>query len=442
MSETKPVKPTYQILDELTGATCGLVVDEPFYGHFFSGLLKEVHSGIQTMSVGPAGTQVKLHINPQFWTHELPTVDLRKGLIKHEILHVVFKHIFRGKHIKHKRIYNIACDLVVNQYVRANRLPESRVHLGLFADMDLEPEREAEYYYEELVKLYDLKMDGEGQDGNEDGESSGQAGASGGDGQHGGKGSDSWEVLKQLLEEDNEWQGKHDTWEEIDQLPQAMKEVLEQSVDQSIMNTVDRANVKGWGDIPGKLRAYLENFQPKGRPQVNWRRVLRLFTESSSRTYLRNTVRRPSKRYGTTPGIKIRRRQKLAVVIDTSASISPQEIKSFFSEIYHIWKRGAEVVVVECDTDIRSIYPYRGRSPESIEGRGGTKYDAPLTWANTQFNPDALIYFTDGFAPVPKMKLRYPILWVFSRRGITPDMDAYGQLPGRKVKMTGEGSSN
>lgn len=440
MSEIRTAKPTHQILDELTGATCGLVVDEPFYGHFFSGLLKEVHEGIKTMSVGPSGSAVKLHINPFFWTHELPTVDLRKGLIKHEILHVVFKHIFRGKQIKHKRIYNIACDLVVNQYVRQERLPESRVHLGMFADLDLEPDREAEYYYDELVKLYNLKMDGE-ENASEDGEGAGQSGEGAGQGPQapaqkgGGEHQDSWETLKQLLDEDDQWQQKHETWEEIDRLPQAMKEVLEQSVDQSILNTVDRANVKGWGDIPGKLRAYLQNFQPKGRPQVNWRRVLRMFTESSSRTYLRNTVRRPSKRYGTTPGIKIRRRQKLAVIVDTSGSIAPVELKNFFSEIYHIWKRGADVVVVECDTEIREIYPYRGRNPESVAGRGGTKYDAPLHWANTQFHPDALVYFTDGFAPTPKIRLRYPILWVLSRRGITADMDAYQQLPGRKVRM-------
>lgn len=440
-------KSNAQILEELTGATCALVIDEPFYGHFFSGLLKEVHEGIQTMSIGPSGNAVKLHINPRFWTEDLQTTALRRGLIKHEILHLVFKHIFRGKGAKHKRIYNIACDLVVNQYVRADRLPESRIHMGLFPDLELEPEREAEYYYDKLAKLYEQKTSEQEKQGGDEGQEGDRAQSSGGGSPGEGKPSnsqgkqDSWENLKQLLDEDNEWQQKHEQWKEIEELPKAVQEVLQDAVDGAIRNSVERANVKGWGDLPGQLRSYLQQFSFTKQPEINWRRALRLFTESSARTFLRNTVRRPSKRYGTTPGIKIRRRQRLLLALDTSGSISDGDLKAFFNEIFHIWKRGAEILVVECDHEIGAVYPFRGRLPEHITGRGGTRFDPPLQYANERWMPDALIYFTDGYAPEPKVKARYPLLWVVSSSGITESMGAYQQLPGKKVKMKQAGSS-
>ncbi|MEM7039583.1 MAG: hypothetical protein AAF570_21600, partial [Bacteroidota bacterium] len=121
-----------QILKEVDTACINLMNAEVFYGHFFQSMIKEVHQRIQTMAIGPSGDYVKLHINPVFWCRELTDWRLQYGLVKHEILHVVFKHIFRGKDYKHKDIFNIACDLVVNQYISEAQLPPSRVHLGLF----------------------------------------------------------------------------------------------------------------------------------------------------------------------------------------------------------------------------------------------------------------------------------------------------------------------
>lgn len=435
MAEPTPIssQAKARILDELTGATCALVVNEPFFGHFFSGILKEVHQGVNTLGIGPAGNQVKLYINPQFWTEELRSLDLRKGLLKHEILHLVFKHIFRNQDIKRKDIYNVACDLVVNQYIRINQLPEDRVHLGLFPDLALESDREAEYYYGRLLGLHDAMTD-ESSSPSEGSEAEDSEGGTG-TGEQPPATNESWENLKNLLNGHHSWADRHELWNEIDALPKAAQEVLSDAVDHAIMNSIDRAKVKGWGDLPGHLRQYLKAFELGKQPEINWKRVLRMFTENSSRTMLRNTVRRPSKRYGTTPGIKIRRRQKLLLAIDTSFSISPQEMDLFFNEVYHIWKRGAEIMVVECDTKINSAFPYRGLRPKEVNGRGGTDLNPPLQYGNDSFIPDALIYFTDGFAPTPIVKPRYPVLWVISGSGIEADTDVFRALPGQKVRL-------
>ena len=173
------------------------------------------------------------------------------------------------------------------------------------------------------------------------------------------------------------------------------------------------------------------------QPSINWRRTLRLFAASSSRTRIRNTIKKPSKRYGTSPGIKIQRKQKIGVALDSSGSVNHEELQLFFSELYHIWKQGAEIMVVECDVDIQRIYPYRGKTPELVQGRGGTRFDAPIKWANEDYRPDALIYFTDGFAAKPEIRCRIPLLWMISPNGLAAEN--WDSLPGRKVKMQSKG---
>ena len=64
-------------------------------------------------------------------------------------------------------------------------------------------------------------------------------------------------------------------------------------------------------------------------------------------------MKRISKRYGTRPGIKIKRYQRLAVAVDTSGSIKENDFVIFFNEIHSMWKQGAEIVVLECDAEVK-----------------------------------------------------------------------------------------
>ena len=416
------------ILDDVSRATSNLILEEPFYGHFFVGILKEVHQRIQTMAIGPSGHHVKLHINPIFWKTQLVNEKMRMGLVKHEILHVVFKHIFRGKNFPQKDIFNIACDLVVNQYIRVDWLPANRIHLALFPGIGLLPDRDAGEYYRKLCGLKEtfeaLAQAGENAEKDEADKNPlpGQA---------------AWDNLRGILGGGDEWLERHGLWIELEQLPAALRELLEEQINEAIAQSLEksRRNTTDWGKLPAALRQHLQEFENARKPVVNWRRMLRIFTESSSRTFVRSTLKRASKRYGTTPGIKIRKRQKLLIAIDTSCSISEEDIQDFFSEIYHLWKQGAEVMIVECDMQIVATYPYRGETPTNIHGRGGTQFDAPIAYANTEYHPDALIYFTDGFGPLPSLPGRMPILWMLSKSGSDLGPDHMQQFPGMKVRM-------
>ena len=99
-------------------------------------------------------------------------------------------------------------------------------------------------------------------------------------------------------------------------------EVVETEVDRMIIQAKDRTSVKDHGTIPLGIKSLIQSIIEKRNPQIDWKRALKLFSSTSRRTRVYHTMKRFSKRFGTRPGIKIKRFQKLAVAIDTSGSIN------------------------------------------------------------------------------------------------------------------------
>jgi predicted metal-dependent peptidase len=417
---------TNQLLDEIARVSQALMVGynvpgesekvggEPFYGHFFTGLIKRITPEVDTLAVGYYNGLITLYVSPIFWYEHLKTLLFQVGGIKHEILHIVFKHIFRYKGFSNKTIFNVAADIVVNQYIKPNQLIEGAVLMENFPEMDFLPDQNVNYYYNKLMDLhlYFTECDrGEEAENNQ-----------------------SWQVLKRLMDDRDMNQRRHAFWKKIDDLTSAEKEIAEAAINQGLENAIRRLKSDQYGRLPAGLQQYLDEFQLSQIPVINWKRVLRLFANSSSKTRLKNTMRRPSKRYGTNPGIKVKKKQKILVAIDTSGSINMDELKEFFNEIYHIWKQGTEIMVVECDAAIGNIYTYKGKTPLTVSGGGGTDFDAPIRYANDTYAADAIIYFTDGFGPNPPTKSNCPILWLLSKNGTSTE--ALSSFQGRKLKMT------
>lgn len=409
-----------RILLEVSKTAIGFILKEPFYGHFLTGLAKEVTAAVPTMAVALSGNKLfKLCINARFWSEELTNEQHRYGVVKHEILHLALGHLLAAPKFQNRTLFNIAADIVVNQYIEREQLPQGAILLEQFRDLKLEPNQDIGYYYRRLMQA---AREGGGSDQPEPG----------------GGNASGMERLRELLERGNgdSWLGRHEQWQkQARQLSAAEQSNLEQVRESMIHTTVQRLQNRDFGSLPGELQSYLRNITERKASSVDWRRALRLFAASSSRTHIKNTIRRPSKRYGTTPGIKIQRKQKLLVAIDTSGSVPDQDIQLFFSEIYQIWRHGAEVLVVECDTEIKRQYPYRGLTPDFIMGRGGTDFNAPLQFANRHFLPDAIIYFTDGYAAAPRVESRRPVLWMVTPGGLKEGEGIWDALPGRKVKM-------
>ncbi len=183
------------------------------------------------------------------------------------------------------------------------------------------------------------------------------------------------------------------------------------------------------------LISYLTHLKNGDHRSINWKRILRLFCNSSLRTKIVNTIHRGSKRFGTFPGIRIKKQSRILVAIDTSGSIKESDFERFFDEIHQLWKQRVEIRIVECDTIIHQEYNYKGIFPKVVTGRGNTDFNEPIRFSNEVFQPDALIYFTDGFGPSPRLKSLKPVLWVINNVGIKRHSKTWNDLPGRKVKM-------
>jgi predicted metal-dependent peptidase len=430
-----------RILDEVAKTSIQLMLKETFYGHFFTSILKDVSERTESIATTlGSNNMIKLIVNPNYWDNilkvpgdEKATKDLRYGAIKHQILHIVFKHALRFPEFGNKKLFGIASDLAANQYIQSDQLTEDAIRMEDFPEFELTRGNSIDYYYKRLAEeLEDMQQDNRGgaapsDDPNEQ--------------DQGGENTDqvpslnqAQQRLKDLMEnENNEQLDQHKFWDEFEKLSSAEQKMIDAAINESIVNSVSRIKSKEYGNLPAGLQEYINLLVDSLKPNINWRRVLRIFTASSSRTRLKNTIRRPSKRYGTNPGIKIQAKQKILVAIDTSGSVNQNELKEFFGELYYIWKQGAEIYVVECDTAIHNHYPYKGLPPEVVSGRGGTDFNAPITFANEEYFPDAIVYFTDGYAGAPEVISRRPILWMVTHQGI--DANTWDFLPGRKVKM-------
>ena len=85
---------TKSVNDEISRCIIQMLISEPYYAHFLSGIVRNVTAQIPTAAVGLNNT-VTLYINENFFLKELTTFSSRVAVIKHETLHLLFKHLFR-----------------------------------------------------------------------------------------------------------------------------------------------------------------------------------------------------------------------------------------------------------------------------------------------------------------------------------------------------------
>ena len=403
------------INDEISRCIIQMLVSEPFYAHLLSGIVRVVTNDIPTAAVGLNNTKVTLYVNEKFFLKELTTFSSRVAVIKHETLHILFKHLFRFDFKKYDvKLLNIAADLVVNQFIGKWKLPESAVTLSLFPDLNLKPNESVEWYYSKICKLKkqidknsSSKGSGEGKD-------------------FPNKSADS---LNKIL--NNSIHGVHTKWVFADD--NVISKHDESELDRLIVQVKQRISSDEFNTLPVSIKDMIDIIIKKRRPKINWKRALNIFSSSSRKTKIKFTSKRFSKRYGTRPGTKIIRNQRMAVAIDTSASIPIEDFNFFFNEIYSIWKNGAEVEVIECDAEVQRCYEFKGKFPEFIEGRGGTAFDPVFEYLNRDrtIKYDGCIYLTDGFAMEPVIKPRCKVFWV-----ITPDGEVGDHLKfGRAIKI-------
>jgi hypothetical protein len=138
---------------ELERAVCTLLAssDGLFYAHVLIRMGRQVSDDVDTMAVTVDRGRVVLLVNPRFWDSLADRPHAREGVLIHEVLHVVLRHLERGLSVPDRETFNIAADLAVNEIVGAHRLPEGAYLIeNMPEDLGLSRGATAEAHYDRL----------------------------------------------------------------------------------------------------------------------------------------------------------------------------------------------------------------------------------------------------------------------------------------------------
>ena len=392
-------------VESLAKASKELMLKEPFYGLLLMSLNKVWSNKLPTAGVRLNKINYELAINPDFW-ESLP-MEQKVGVLKHELLHIGFFHLVNFTKYANKKVLNIAMDLEINQYIERSMLPEDGMFLDTFPELELEERKGTRYYYDKLMELAQEQE----------------------------------EIMQCILNAISNGESEcelpngqkinipdHD-WEEIEQLDEATKKLIESQTKHIVEQVADQVQ-KSRGVIPGEFEELLERLKQIDPPKFDWKGYMRRFAGKSVKTYTKKSRRKYNKRLPENPGLKIRRHKHILAAIDTSQSVSTDELKEFLNELYHMKKTGADVTIIECDTAISYIGKFDPKKDLEIHGRGGTDFQPVIDYYNEhQKEYSCLFYFTDGECSAPE-GAKGNILWVLSSRG-----NAYEKLPGQVIKL-------
>lgn len=391
-----------------------LLIKEPFYGIFLLSLNKQFTTEIPTLGVCLEGINHKILINEEYWNSL--TDDQQIDVLKHELMHICFKHTTQlYKDLPNHKMANIAMDCEVNQLLE--NLPEGCVDYKKLKTQfpDLEEKAGSRWYYKYFSNIIN---DTEVHGGRGQGQGQGEDDDNDGDGDPEGFGKD-------------DKKGSHDKWKDFDELSDAEKELVEQQTDYVVKNTAEQVT-KMRGTIPAEFKEYIDSLFVQKPAVFNWKAYFRRLLGIAIDTAVKPTRKRPSKRFEDAPGLRHKQKHSILVGIDTSGSVSEQELLDFFSEINHVYKTGANVDIVECDAAIHRIYPYKGKFDGSITGRGGTSFDPVIEYYNQhQKQYSTLVYFTDGECCI-NTKPKKNMIWVITSNGYRQD------YPGKALYIPAE----
>lgn len=383
------------IQKELIRSIISVVRHKEFYGHIVQQFEKVFVKGkheIDTAAVGrfPGERFIKLIYNEDYFrglyaeTLQGKTTNegIREGMFagrllasggtEHEILHVVFSHLGRrwGDGLRGA----IAMDCVVNQLIPDER----RHHTWIIPSRYEMPNgHDSKWYYDNLKSNRQFQEDCK-------------------KGLYGPEGVLSWV------------ESSHKMWGSIKDDTMA-KEFIKDIIRKAKENT----SAEGWGSVGSNIREHVDGLLSWTPPKIPWSRVFRNFCASAEDSLLEYTMTRESRRFGTRPGIRKRDRLKIAVIVDTSASIDKDQLRLFFNEVRWIWRNGAVVEVFEADTAVRNSYRFQGKFNGEVQGRGGTNLEQPLIEVEPK-RFDCIVYCTDFQAPKISKRFRTPVLWVLS----------------------------
>lgn len=386
-------------MNKLQQAISALLFTEPFYGHLISKMRITKSKDIPSAGVFITD-KINLVYNEE-WLESLDLVDVVK-ILKHECGHILQEHIPRAKQIGattkelHKR-FNLATDVTINVAdikltvdkiggVTVNSLNDMMRDMvekanakdngkRLFAPMS--EGQIAEYYYNRINQFADENPD----------------------------------LLEKGEPDFGDTLDDHSTWDKSDGNEEMMKEVAKDAVN----NAVKSAG--GIGNVPGDVAALVAEMN---KNQVNWKQQLRQFYVNTLKSLRTSTRKKRNRRYGILqPGVKKKPELHLGLCVDTSGSVSDEELAMFWAEMAAIHSCGVKITVIEADCTVQNVYEFDPKKTPDFKGRGGTAYSPAIKKA-LELKVDGIAYCGDFDAADKPEDPKKPFLWVGVRNSPPP----------------------
>lgn len=439
-----------------------------FYGYFLQQFKRHVTYDVDTLGVNiTSDLKPNLYINPDFY--DSLTKEQKLAVLEHEILHILNKHLVR-REARNPYVWNLATDLAINQYIKdlpdggfcldCNRVipkngnvyptkcnvcgkeldPKKNIWQALDVNtfqaggnvIKLPKEQSSEVYYNTLwdklpkvvihigngITMSDesQKKDSMGEDGNGSGEKGG-----GGRGFGAGYIEIDGEKVPIVFDDHGVWAAGSDN-----------QEMSHEKIKDMVQKTVNKMREKSQGHMPSHLQSLID--ECLAHKTITWKTVLRRFVGYEEFADWIPSRKRMNKRFPMMMGSTVRMKAHIMVAVDTSGSISDDELGVFFREISVMSSAGVKITICECDADVQNVYEYRPKKQKiDCKGRGGTSFQPPFKFAHEKEYKnyqgevfklkrpiDGIVYLTDGYGDYPKFT-KYPTLWVY-----TPHHSDYG----------------
>lgn len=162
-------------------------------------------------------------------------------------------------------------------------------------------------------------------------------------------------------------------------------------------------------------------------PQLPWRALLARYMMNAARDDY--SFQRTSRREGNALMPRLYSQSvKAVVVLDTSGSVTKEELQEFLTEIDVLKAQvRADVTLHACDDKLDPSGPWRYAMwetmalPDEISGGGGTDFRPVFDWLEAdRISPDLLIYFTDAQGRFPEHEPHYPVIWLVKGKSQVP----------------------
>lgn len=350
-------------MSDLTKARARLLLDNPFFGTLCLRLIPKEWED-QT-----GATDGKHLFYNKKWYDSL-TFSKQIGFVAHEVMHVVLLHITRRNN-RHPKKWNVACDYAINNFLIKEGfiLPDGGLVDDQYDDMTAE-------------QIYDVLPEPPG----------------------------GWDAISidfggcggVLDHPDSD--GTQGT---LDNLETELKVAINQAAE----------GAKMAGKLSGNLKRIVDDVV---KPKVCWKAVLSRFLRGDSKSDF--SWIKPNRRFIAggmylpslySPGL-----EEITIAVDTSGSISDDELAQFTAETSSILRElGPEKInFLQCDWEVNEATTYTTDDlPLSItyKGGGGTAFSPVMQYVNKHYPfTKAVVYLTDLESNDFGDKPPYPVLWV------------------------------